>query len=76
VNAGGVVAVGAEYAGRGSYDEPAARERARAIGDTVREVLARAEAEGILPLAAAERTAEDRVAAAAPRPPYAVPDPR
>lgn len=67
VNAGGVIAVGAEYAGRGTYDDGAARERARAIGTTLLDVLRRADAEGTPPLAAAERLAEDRIAAAPPR---------
>ncbi len=71
VNAGGVVAVGAEYAGRGTYDDVAARARARAIGDTLLDVLRRAEAAGTTPLAAAEALAEERIAAAAPRPPFA-----
>jgi valine dehydrogenase (NAD+) len=70
VNAGGVVAVGAEYAGRGTYDDVAARARARAIGDTLLDVLRRAEAAGTTPLAAAEALAEERIAVAAPRPPF------
>ena len=71
VNAGGVIAVGAEYAGRGTYDDDAARERARAIGTTLLDVLRRAEAEATTPLAAAERLAEERIAAAPPRPSFA-----
>ena len=67
VNAGGVIAVGAEYAGRGTYDDAAARERARGIGATLLDVLRRAEAEGTTPLAASERLAEERIAAAPPR---------
>jgi len=70
VNAGGVIAVGAEYAGRGTYDDGAARERARAIGTTLLDVLRRAEAGGTTPLAAAEALAEERIAAAEPRPPF------
>ncbi len=73
VNAGGVIAVGAEYAGRGTYDDAGARERARAIGATLLEVLRRADAEQVTPLAAAERLAEDRIAAAEPRPSFAPP---
>lgn len=74
VNAGGVIAVGAEYAGRGRYDDGPARERARAIGATLLDVLRRAEAAGTTPLAAAERLAEERVAAAAPRPSFRPPE--
>ncbi|MFN8159169.1 MAG: Glu/Leu/Phe/Val dehydrogenase dimerization domain-containing protein [Candidatus Nanopelagicales bacterium] len=73
VNAGGVIAVGAEYAGRGTYDDAAARERARGIGATLLDVLRRADAEGITPLTAAERLAEDRIAAAPPRESFAPP---
>ncbi|HET7899989.1 MAG TPA: Glu/Leu/Phe/Val dehydrogenase dimerization domain-containing protein [Candidatus Nanopelagicales bacterium] len=73
VNAGGVIAVGAEYAGRGTYDDAAARARARGIGTTLLDVLRRAEAEGATPLAAAERLAEERIAAAPPRPSFAPP---
>jgi valine dehydrogenase (NAD+) len=64
VNAGGVIAVGEEYAGRGTYDDARARERARDIGATLLEVLRLAEADGTSPLAAAERLAEARIAAA------------
>jgi len=71
VNAGGVIAVGAEYAGRGRYDDGAARERARGIGATLLDVLRRAEAAGTTPLVAAEGLAEERIAAADPRPPFA-----
>ncbi len=71
VNAGGVIAVGAEYAGRGTYDDDAARGRARAIGPTLLDVLRRADGEGTTPLAAAERLAEDRIAAAPPRESFA-----
>ena len=73
VNAGGVIAVGGEYAGRGRYDEPAARERARAIGGTLLDVLRRASDTGISPLLAAERLAEERIAAAPPRPSFTSP---
>jgi valine dehydrogenase (NAD+) len=67
VNAGGVIAVGAEYAGQGRYDDAAARVRARAIGQTLLDVLRRAEATGVTPLSAAERLAEERIAAAPTR---------
>ena len=71
VNAGGVIAVGAEYAGRGTYDDDAARARAREIGATLLDVLRRAAASGSTPLVAAEALAEERIAAARPRPPFA-----
>ena len=71
VNAGGVIAVGAEYAGRGRYDDDTARARARTIGDTLLDVLRRADAGGTTPLAAAEALAEERIAAAPPRAPFA-----
>lgn len=75
VNAGGVIAVGEEYAGRGTYDEGRARARAEAIGATLLEVLRAAQQEGTTPLAAAERLAEARIAAAPPREPFAAPSP-
>ncbi|MFN8168712.1 MAG: Glu/Leu/Phe/Val dehydrogenase dimerization domain-containing protein [Candidatus Nanopelagicales bacterium] len=75
VNAGGVIAVGEEYAGRGTYDEARARERARAIGATLLEVLRLAQDEGTTPLVAAERLAEARVAAAPARDPFTLPSP-
>jgi valine dehydrogenase (NAD+) len=74
VNAGGVIAVGAEYAGRGSYDDATARDRARAIGGTLLDVLRRAEAAGTTPLEAAERLAEERIAAAPRRPSFTSPE--
>ncbi|MBI1377409.1 MAG: valine dehydrogenase [Frankiales bacterium] len=73
VNAGGVIAVAAEYAGAGRYDDDAARARARAIGDTLLDVLRRAEASGRTPLAEAEALAEERIAAAPPRPSFTSP---
>ncbi|MDA8435689.1 MAG: NAD(P)-binding domain-containing protein [Actinomycetales bacterium] len=73
VNAGGVIAVGAEYAGHGSYADAPARERARAIGATLLDVLRRADAAGTTPLVAAERLAEERIAAAPPRPSFTPP---
>ena len=71
VNAGGVVAVGQEYADRGHYDDSAARLRARAIGDTLRDVLQRSASSGRTPLVEAEHLAEERIAAAPARPPFA-----
>ncbi len=72
VNAGGVVAVGQEWADRGrGYDDAAARQRARGIGATLTDVLQRAVDERVTPLRAAERLADERVAAAEPRPPFA-----
>jgi valine dehydrogenase (NAD+) len=71
VNAGGVIAVGGEYAGRGHYDDDAARLRAQAIGRTLLDVLRRADAAGVIPLVAAEHLAEERIAAAEPRPSFA-----
>lgn len=70
VNAGGVVAVGQEYADHGHYRDDAARARARAIGDTLRDVLQRAASSGATPLVEAERLAEERIAAAPPRAPF------
>jgi len=74
VNAGGVIAVGAEYAGRGRYDDAPARARARAIGATQLDVLHRSESTGTTPLVAAERLAEERIAAAEPRPAFTSPE--
>ena len=72
VNAGGVVAVGQEWADRSrGYDDAAARQRARGIGATLTDVLQRAADERVTPLRAAERLADERVAAADPRPPFA-----
>ena len=76
VNAGGVIAVGAEYAGRGRYDDGPARARARAIGDTLLDVLRRSATAGTTPLEAAERLAEERIAAAEPRPAFTSPEVR
>ena len=76
VNAGGVIAVGAEYAGRGRYDDGPARARARAIGDTLLDVLRRSATAGTTPLEAAERLAEERIAAAEPRPSFTSPEVR
>jgi valine dehydrogenase (NAD+) len=73
VNAGGVIAVAEEFTG--GYDDVRARARATAIGTTLADVLRRADAAGVTPLVAAERLAEERVAAAPARPPFAVPAP-
>ena len=62
VNAGGVV-YGFEME-FGSKDPATAMVGVTAIGDTLRDVFARATTEGITPLAAATALAEDRVAAA------------
>jgi valine dehydrogenase (NAD+) len=71
VNAGGVVAVGQEWADRGrGYDDAVARERARGIGATLAAVLTAADRDGTTPLAAAERLARRRVEDAEPRPPF------
>jgi valine dehydrogenase (NAD+) len=67
VNAGGVVAVGQEWADRGHYDDDAARERARAIGRTMTDVLEHAAATGQTPLRAAEALAEERISRGAAR---------
>ena len=74
VNAGGVIAVGAEYAGRGTL-----RRRARpgsGRGPSARRCstcCAGPQAGGTTPLVAAERLAEERIAAAPPREPFAAP---
>jgi valine dehydrogenase (NAD+) len=66
VNAGGVIQVADELRG---YDAERARGQAATIFDTMTEVLALAEAEQMLPVTAAERLAEARMAAAgSPRP--------
>ncbi|MBA2279761.1 MAG: Glu/Leu/Phe/Val dehydrogenase [Acidimicrobiia bacterium] len=63
VNAGGVVNIAEEQA-PGGYDPDRARARVERIGDTVRRVFALADGHGIVPAAAADRLAEDRLAAA------------
>ena len=73
VNAGGVIAVSAEYAGRGRYEDAPARARARAIGGTLLDVLRRSAVAGTTPLEAAEQLAEERIAAAEPRPAFTTP---
>ena len=62
VNCGGVIQVAEELVG-GDLERARAR-TARVRGTTLR-VLERAASEGITPVAAAEREAEDRIAAAA-----------
>jgi valine dehydrogenase (NAD+) len=71
VNAGGVIAVAEEFTG--GYDDTRARARAAAIGGTLLDVLRRADAAGVTPLVAAERLAEERIAAAPARPPFSTP---
>jgi leucine dehydrogenase len=51
-NAGGIINIAVEL-GPGGYDPRRARERTRAIGDTIRRVFDDAEADGVTPLAAA-----------------------
>ena len=62
VNAGGVINLCGELA-PGGYHPELARQRVAAIGHTLREVLADAEARGITTAEAAERRAERRIAA-------------
>jgi len=61
VNAGGVINLAVELR-PGGYEPATARREVRAIAATLTEVLDAAEAEGIAPLAAAERLAEARMA--------------
>lgn len=63
VNAGGVINLAVELRPEG-YDPAAARREARAIGDTLAQVLDAAETDGVTPLAAANALAERRMAAA------------
>jgi leucine dehydrogenase len=63
VNAGGIINIAEEFIG---YDRERAERRVRRIFDTTREVLARADADGISPSRAADRLAEDRIAARQP----------
>ncbi|WP_286901598.1 Glu/Leu/Phe/Val dehydrogenase dimerization domain-containing protein [Thermocrispum sp.] len=63
VNAGGVIHVADELHG---YDADRVRQRTARIFDTMREVLTLAEKENVTPLAAANRLAEERMAAGAP----------
>lgn len=66
VNAGGIANIVVELGG--PYDAAAARRRVRAIGDTLAEVFAAADAGGVTPLAAANALAERRLAEAAAQP--------
>jgi valine dehydrogenase (NAD+) len=59
VNCGGVIQVADELHG---FSMERARARTARVFDTTREVLALAQAEGVLPVAAAERLAEARIA--------------
>ncbi|HEU4701396.1 MAG TPA: Glu/Leu/Phe/Val dehydrogenase dimerization domain-containing protein, partial [Conexibacter sp.] len=62
VNAGGVVNLAVELRPEG-YDAAVARRQARAIGDTLAQVLDAAAADGVSPLAAASALAERRMRA-------------
>jgi valine dehydrogenase (NAD+) len=62
VNAGGVIQVADELRG---FSLERATAKARVIFDTTREVLTLADTEGVTPVAAAERLAEERMAAVA-----------
>jgi glutamate dehydrogenase/leucine dehydrogenase len=61
-NAGGVINIAEEPAG---YDHDRAWHRITGIGDTVREVMAVAERDGVTPAVAADRHAEARIEAVA-----------
>jgi len=63
VNAGGVINLAIELRPEG-YDPTIARRQARAIGDTLAQVLDAADGDGVTPLAAANALAERRMAAA------------
>lgn len=67
VNAGGVINIADETA-PGGYDEARALRRVEGIEATLSRVFAIASEEGLTPAAAADRLAEDRLAAAAARP--------
>jgi len=62
INAGGVINIGEEL-GR-PYDADRARESVERIADTLRAVFARAKADGVPTHIAADRLAEERIAAA------------
>ncbi|HYI60230.1 MAG TPA: Glu/Leu/Phe/Val dehydrogenase dimerization domain-containing protein [Acidimicrobiales bacterium] len=71
-NAGGVINIAEERHPSGApYDRARALARVAGIADTLRDVFARAEADGTTPAEAADRRAEERIAAAAalPHPP-------
>ena len=61
VNCGGVIQVAEELVG---CDLDRARERTSRVFDTTARVLERARNEGVTPVSAAEREAEDRIVAA------------
>jgi len=63
VNAGGVINLAVELRPEG-YDAALARSRARAIGGTLAQVLDAADADGVIPLAAANALAERRMSGA------------
>jgi glutamate dehydrogenase/leucine dehydrogenase len=66
VNAGGVINIAEERHPSGApYDRDRALARVAGIADTLRAVLDRAEADGTTPVEAAERRAEERMAAVA-----------
>jgi leucine dehydrogenase len=60
-NAGGIINISVELE-PGGYDPGRARERVRAIGDTLRDVYDRAAAGGMTPLTAAMELARSRLA--------------
>jgi leucine dehydrogenase len=60
VNAGGIVNIAVELRKEG-YDAAVARRNCRAIGNTLAEVYAAADADGVTPLAAANALAERRL---------------
>jgi leucine dehydrogenase len=62
VNAGGVINLAVELRPEG-YDPAVARRQARAIGDTLAQVLDAADADGVTPLAAANALAQRQMAA-------------
>jgi leucine dehydrogenase len=72
VNAGGLINIAEEV---GGYDAATARRRVASIGDTLREIFAHAEREGITPLAAALDLAHRRLATARTRSRTPVPGP-
>lgn len=63
VNCGGVVQAAEELPG---FDMERARDRVAGVYDTTLRVLGRADAEGVLPVVAAAREAEERIAAGGP----------
>jgi leucine dehydrogenase len=62
-NAGGIVNIAVEFE-PGGYDAGVARARTRAIGDTLDEIFAAADGDGVTPLAAATALGERRLAEA------------